>query len=60
MARIDEQIRVEENRIKHFERLGYTRYEAIKAVEEGVDWHEVELLLKKNCPPTLAIKITRP
>jgi hypothetical protein len=56
-TKVDESIRVEQNCIKNFERLGYGLYTAVAAVDQRVDWHEVDNLLKKGCPSTLALKI---
>jgi hypothetical protein len=39
--------------------LGLGRYEAIRAVEDAVDWHEVETLVKTGCALPLALEIAR-
>jgi len=46
---VDETIRIEENCIKNFVRLGLSSYEAILALENGYDWHEMENLIKNGC-----------
>ena len=40
----DEIVRVEEFKIERFMALGLGRYEAIRAVEDALDWHTVETL----------------
>lgn len=60
MASVDETCRVEQHKIKMFQRLGYGQYASVQATELGTDYHEVEALLKKGCSSTLALKIARP
>ena len=56
----DEIVRVEEYKIERFEALGLGRYDAIRAVEAGIDWRTVESLVnEKNCPLALALEIAR-
>ena len=55
----DEIVRVEQFKIQRFMGLGLGRYEAIRAVEDAVDWHAVEMLLKTGCPLPLALEISR-
>jgi hypothetical protein len=55
----DEIVRVEQFKIERFMGLGLGRYEAIRAVEDSVDWHSVEALLKTGCTLTLALEISR-
>ena len=38
----DEMVRVEKFEIERFMALGLGRYQAIRAVEDGLDWHSVE------------------
>jgi hypothetical protein len=38
----DEIVRVEKSKIERFMALGLGRYEAIRAVEDALDWHTVE------------------
>jgi hypothetical protein len=40
----DETVRVEKFKIERFMALGLGRYEAIRAVEDGLDLHTVEAL----------------
>lgn len=55
----DEILRVEQFKIERFMGLGLGRYEAIRAVEDAVDWHAVETLVKTGCTPALALEISR-
>jgi hypothetical protein len=41
------------------ERLGYTLDQAIDLALGPIDLHELERLLKRGCPPQLAIEIAR-
>ncbi|MGH2933398.1 MAG: hypothetical protein ACRDL2_02640 [Gaiellaceae bacterium] len=59
MIASDEIVRAEEFKIEHFMALGLGRYEAIRAVEDGIDWHTVEALGKKGCPLSVALEILR-
>ncbi len=55
---VDEDAAVAEWRASQLERLGVSRLLAgIFAAE--VDWHEVERLVKRGCPPELALAIVR-
>jgi hypothetical protein len=55
----DEIVRVEQFKIKRFMGLGLGRYEAIRAVDDAVDWHAVEALLKSGCRLAVALEISR-
>ena len=55
----DEILRIEQFKIERFMRLGLGRYAAIRAVEDAVDWHSVETLLKTGCTLALALEISR-
>jgi len=55
----DEIIRVEKYKIEQFVALGLGRYDAIKAVDAGIDWHAVESLVGRGCPVVLALEIAR-
>lgn len=55
----DEIVRVEQFKIERFMGLGLGRYEAIRAVEDAVDWHAVEALLKAGCALAVALEISR-
>jgi hypothetical protein len=55
----DEMVRVEKFKIERFIALGLGRYEAIRAVEDAVDWHAVEVLLETGCTLAIALQISR-
>lgn len=55
----DEIVKVEKFKIERFVALGLGRYEAIRAVEDEVDWHAVEALLKRGCTLAVALEISR-
>jgi hypothetical protein len=42
MSPSDRIVQVEMVEIEHFVALGFDRYEAIRAVEAGIDWRTVE------------------
>lgn len=56
MIASDEILRVEKLQIERFMALGLGRYDAIKAVEDGVDWHSVEVLVQTGCPISVALE----
>ena len=58
MIASDEIVRVEEFKIGRFMALGLGRYEAIRAVEDGIDWHTVEALVETGCTLTVALEIS--
>jgi hypothetical protein len=54
----DEIVKLEEYKIERFVALGLGRYDAIRAVEAGVDWQRVEQLVNEDaCPLAVAIEI---
>ena len=55
----DEIVRIEQFKIERFMGLGLGRYEAIRAVEDAIDWHAVEALVKAGCTLTAALEISR-
>jgi hypothetical protein len=55
----DEIVRVGQFKIERFMGLGLGRYEAVRAVEDAVDWHAVEALLKSGCRLAVALEIAR-
>lgn len=59
MTASDAIVRAEESKIKRFMALGLSRYQAIKAVDDAIDWHEVEALLKAGCALTVALETSR-
>jgi hypothetical protein len=56
---VSEIVRVEQFKIERFMALGLGRYEAIRAVEDGIDWHAVDALLKTGCTRSAALEILR-
>jgi hypothetical protein len=60
MIAADELVKVEAFKIRQLEALGLGRYEAIQLVEAGIDWREIEWLVKEQgCPLSLAVEIAR-
>jgi hypothetical protein len=56
MIPTDEIVRAEEFKIERFGALGLGRYDAIRAIEAGVDWQAVEWLVKaKDYPLAVAL-----
>ena len=56
----DEIVRVEESQIRRFVALGLGRYEAIRAVDAGIDSQRVEGLVNENgCPLGVALELAR-
>jgi hypothetical protein len=55
----DEIVRVEKLKIERFMALGLGRYQAIRAVEDALDWQAVETLLKTGRPLPAALEISR-
>lgn len=55
----DEIVRAEEFKIERFMALGLGRYEAIRAVEDSIDWHALEALLETGCALAVALEATR-
>ena len=55
----DEMVRVEKFKIERFMALGLGRYEAIRAVEDALDWHAIEALLETGCTLPVALEISR-
>ena len=53
-------VSVELNKMKHFKDLGFDEYEAVLMAEEDYDWHEIEKLIKNDCPHHLAQRICAP
>lgn len=56
---VDETVHMELFQVAMFQQLGVRRDLAVKLVDEHVDWHEVDRLLKAGCPLDLAVKIAR-
>jgi hypothetical protein len=56
---VSEIVQVEEHEIERFVALGLGRYDAINAVEAGIDSSVVEMLVTKGCPVSVALEIAR-
>lgn len=54
---LSEDLAVERYQVGQFERLGFSRYDALLAIDQKIDWHDVERLLSRGCPPELALAI---
>lgn len=52
-----EAVAVEMYQIRQYERLGFSRYEALMAIDQKIDWHDVERLLSRGCSSELALAI---
>jgi hypothetical protein len=56
----DEAIAVELFQAEQFQRLGYSHYDALCAIDQRVDWHDVERLLNHGCSHDVAIELSTP
>lgn len=56
----DEEVAVEVYRLRQFRRLGFSHGDALAAVDQKIDWHDVERLLERGCPRDLAFAILAP
>ena len=56
---VSEIVQVEEHEIERFVALGLGRYDAINAVEAGIDSRAVAALVAKGCPVAVALEIAR-
>lgn len=59
MERVDELLRVESWKLKQFEDLGLSMVEAIDAVSQDIDPHDVATFIKfhPECSPQMAVHI---
>jgi hypothetical protein len=55
----NEIVKVEELETEQFMALGLGRYEAIRAVEDGIDAGAVEALVRTGYPITVALEASR-
>jgi hypothetical protein len=55
-----EEAAVELHLLRQYERLGFSRSDALTAIDQKIDWHDVERLLNRGCPPELALAILAP
>ena len=51
---------VDSYKIAQYERLGYSLEAALAAIDQGIDWHDVDRLLGRGCAPELALAILAP
>ena len=55
---IDDDLLVHEWRVTQLTRLGIP-WSLAQAVADHVDWHQVAKLVRRGCPPRLALQIVR-
>jgi hypothetical protein len=60
IALTPEALEVESYKIVQYERLGFSFEEALIAIDQGIDWHDVERLLSRGCSRELALAILAP
>jgi hypothetical protein len=51
---------VDSYKISQYERLGFSLEAALSAIDQGIDWHDVDRLLSRGCAPELALAILAP
>jgi len=56
----DEEVAVEEYKVRQYVRLGFSHGDALVAIDQKIDWHDVERLLERGCPQHLALAILAP
>lgn len=56
---VDETVHLELFQVAMFQQLGVAHDVAVDLVNNRVDWHEVDRLVKSGCPLDLAIRIVR-
>jgi hypothetical protein len=56
----DEAVAVELHKLEQYRRLGFSDYDALVAIDQKIDWHEVERLLGQGCAHELALAILAP
>jgi hypothetical protein len=56
----DEEVAVEVHKLWQFQRLGFSHGDALVAIDQKIDWHDVERLLERGCPRDLALAILAP
>jgi len=59
-ALYDEAVAVEEYKLRQYERLGFSNGAALVAIDQKIDWHDVERLLGRGCSQELALAILAP
>jgi hypothetical protein len=55
---IDDDLLVHEWRVTQLTRLGIP-WSLAQAVADHVDWHQIAKLVRRGCPPRLALQIVR-
>ena len=59
-ALYDEEVAIELYKLRQYERLGFSHGDALTAIDQRIDWHDVERLLERGCPKGLALAILAP
>jgi hypothetical protein len=59
-APIAKAVEVEMYKIGQFQRLGFSLDDALMAIDQGIDWHDVDRLLSRGCSQSLALTILAP
>jgi hypothetical protein len=59
-ALCDEAVAVELHKLEQYERLGFSHYDALVAINQQIDWHDVQRLLAQGCSHELALAILAP
>lgn len=59
-ALYDEDVAVEVHKLRQYQRLGFSHGDALVAIDQKIDWHDVERLLERGCPKDLALAILAP
>lgn len=59
MMTVDEIVQVELFQVEMLKRLGVDHDLAVELVDNHVDWHEVDRLVRAGCSLTMAIDIAR-
>jgi hypothetical protein len=59
-ALYDEDVAVEVYKLRQFQRLGFSAGDALVAIDQRIDWHDVERLLERGCSHKLALAILAP
>jgi hypothetical protein len=59
-ALCDEAVAVELHKLEQYQRLGFSHYDALVAIDQKIDWHDVARLMEQGCPRELAVAILAP
>ena len=60
MDELHEMLSNEDWQLNNYHRLGFDPVDAIEAVNDGIDYHEVEALMEKGCSKETALEILAP